>query len=218
MAFLSSLAVILATRLGLKLAEKKKWLPAGVYHQLAINKLKYGDLQDAIRLNEIALEKSPRHEKAQVVKDLIAMQRDALLGHLMTDIEREKGFIRELQTTSMSISRQLSRLRRSSSLSKFIPWLFLFGNFFAYLASFVLIRIRHEAMVGSLVGGVAVICTLLIYFLFRRLSEYNVQSGIKRQELATMQRSLSQELQMRTRRLRQLQSKLSETRHQLRKP
>ena len=218
MAFLSSLAVIVATKLGFKLAERKKWLPASVYHQLAVNKLRQGDLQATIHLNEITLKKNPRHEKAQVVKDLIAMQRDALLRHLMADIEQEKEFIRELQLANLSVSRQLNHLQKSCYLNKFIPWMFLFANFFVYFSSYVLIQNRHKQIIGSLVGGVAIIGTLLIYILFRQMGEHNIQSSIKKQELATKQRSMSQELQMRTRRLRRLQSKLSETRHQLREP
>lgn len=216
MAFLSSLAIIAATRLGFKLAEKKKWLPKGVYHQLAVNKLRQDDLPGAIRLNQIALEKDPQHEKAQIVQDLIAMRRDAILTGLLTDIAREKESIRDLQTSSLSIARQHGRLNRNRRAQKFIAWVFLFGNFFTYLLSYLILQRSDHQNVGLLVGGAAVSCTLLIYFLFRRMSEGDIQTGIQKQELITTQRSTSRELEMRTRRLRQLQSKLSETRHQLR--
>ncbi|MBN1466449.1 hypothetical protein JXA02_11845 [candidate division KSB1 bacterium] len=216
MTFLSSLAVIAATRLGFKLAEKKKWLPKSVYHQLAVDKLRQDDLAGAIRLNEIALEKDPQHEKAQIIKDLIAMRRDAILSRLLTETGREKESIRELQINSLFIARQLDRLNRNQSMQKILSWVFLFGNLFTYLASYLILQRQGHSNAGFVVGGVAVICTLLIYFLFRRMSERDLQRGIKKQELVTAQRSTSRELEMRARRLRQLQSKLSETRHQLR--
>ena len=216
MALLSSLAFIAVTKLGLKVAEKKKWLPAGVYHQLTMEKLRQGDLRQAIRLNEIALQKDPDLEKALVVKDLIAMRRDALLHHVLKDLEQEKNAIREIQSKSLSISRELGRLRTVERMNKFAPWVFLFLNIFTYLSSYLLIVLWNRFISGSLLGGFAVICTMFIYMLFRRMFDQNIQINLRRQELFAAQKSMAHELEIRTRQLRRLQSKLSETRHQLR--
>ena len=108
MAFLSSLAVVAATKIGFKVAEKQKWLPARVYHQLAIDKLRSGKLKDAARANAIALKKKPDYEKAMVVRDLIAMRRDALLTRLLRDIDIEESAIRDINKNSRKISRSVT--------------------------------------------------------------------------------------------------------------
>ena len=215
MAFLSSVAIIAATKLGFKLAEKKKWLPAGLYHQLTLEKLKQGDLQNAVRLNEITLEKKPDHEKAQIVQDLIAMRRDTLLSQILQNIKLEKSAIRDIHEESRRISRRLYRLKTTEYLSKFAPWVFLFVNIFTYLFSYVLIVVYNNQIAGSLLGGFAVVCSLLLFFHFRRFNEVNIQCGLQAQELTSAQKSMAKELVIRNRRLRQLQSQLSRTRYQL---
>ena len=80
MALLSSIVVVAATKLGLKVAGKRKWLPKSIYHQLALEKMRHGELVDALRLNEIALQKKSDYEKALILRDLISMRRDALVN------------------------------------------------------------------------------------------------------------------------------------------
>lgn len=215
MAILGSLAVMTATRLGFKLAEKKKWLPSSVYHQLAMEKLRAGELQDAVRLNNIALQKKPDYEKALIVKDLLAMRRDALVADLIRQITQEQAAIQSIEKTTISISRQLSRFKMRVTLIKIIPWLFLFVNIFIYLLSYFYLTMWHNPMIGSVLGGAAIVSSILVYFLFQAMTERDIQASLKRDEMRTAKHSMSRELVIRQNRLRMLQSKLSQTRYQL---
>lgn len=215
MALLSSLAVVTASRLGFKLAEKKKWLPSSVFHQLSVEKLRSGDLQEAIHLNAIALQKKPDYEKALVVKDLLAMRRDAMLADLLSQIKVESAAIQTLDKSMASVSRQLGRFKMTVLLNKIVPWLFLFVNIFIYLLSYLFLTIWQQPLYGSVLGGLAVVTSILAYFFFQFMSDRDIQTRLKKNELETAQKSMVQELAIRNKRLRALHSKLSQTRYQL---
>ena len=216
MAFLASIAIVAATKLGFKVAEKKKWLPKSIYHQLALDKMQHGELFDAMRLNEIALQKNPNYEKALIVKDLIAMRRDALLNNLLRDIDQETRAIKDLGEENRAINRRLARYGMATLILKIAPWLFLFINIFTYLASYLFFVRAHHLIWGSLLGGFGVMCTMLVFYFFRLMHELEIKYGIQQDELLAAQKSMAKELDIRTRRLRQLQSKLLQTRYQLR--
>ena len=216
MTFFSSLAVMAATRLGYKVAERKKWLPSSLYHQLALDKLRDGDLQQAARLNQIALQKKPNYEKALIVKDLIAMRRDALLNNLLQQINSEKTAIGEIDHQNKAVSRQYRRVRFIAGFLKFSPWMFLFINIFTYLLAYFFLTTGQRLILGTTLGGFAVVCTILVFVFFRTVSDQEVQARLKLDDLLAARKSMRSELGMRERRLRSLQSKLSETRYKLR--
>jgi len=203
-----------ATRLGFKIAEKKKWLPSSVYHQLALEKLRTGNLEEAVKLNNIALQKRPNFEKALVVKDLLAMQRDALIAKLLKSIEQEKTSIKMLQKADADTKRQLKLIKIKLRLFTFLPLLFLFLNIFIYLWSYVLLIVWQHPMAGSLLGGSAIVGSILVYFYFQFVRDRDIQERIKKDELLSAQYSKTQELAIHQKRLRTLQSQLSQTRYQ----
>lgn len=216
MSFLSSIAVVAATRLGYKLAEKKKWLPTSLYHHLTLIRLRDGNLRDAHRFNQIVLHRKPHYEKALIVQDVISMQRDALLAQLIQDISHENTSIREIVAADKTISRQLDRLKFFAHVFKFLPWIFLFFNIFLYLSAYYVLIISKKSLAGGLLSAGAGGCTVLILLFFRSISELHIQNSIKQKELSTAQKSRVQELNIHQHRLRELQSQLSQTRHYLR--
>ncbi len=215
MAIFSSLAVMTATRLGFKLAEKKKWLPPSVYHQLALEKLRSGDLQSAIRFNAIALQKKPDYDKALVVKDLLAMRRDALVAALLAQINQEQAAIKTIEKNVAAVVRQLGRLNLQIYLNKIIPWLFLFVNIFNYLLSYLFLTQWQRPMVGSVLGGLAIVVSIILFFLFKVMNDRDIYSSLKKNELKTSQKSMTRERAIHEKRLRAAQSQLSQTRYQL---
>ncbi|MBN1479729.1 hypothetical protein EH223_17615 [candidate division KSB1 bacterium] len=216
MSFLSSIAVVVATRLGYKIAEKKKWLPSSVYHQLTLAKLRDGNLRDAIRLNHIALQKKPNYEKALIVQDVIAMQRDALFSRLTHDINQETVAIQDIAIVNRVLSRQLFRAKIVAHFNKFLPWILLFFNIFLYLLAYFFFVVGSDAVAGSLLSAGAIGCTVLIVALFRFMNDLQIRNSLQQKELSTAQRSKAQELNLHKRRLRELQSQLTQTRYQLR--
>ncbi len=180
-----------------------------------MEKLRAGELQAAVRFNRIALQKNPHHEKALIVKDVLAMRRDALLMDLMQHIEQERAAMHKIEKTLTFISRQLSHFKSRILVFKISAWLFLFVNIFIYLSSYFYLTVRHNPIIGSVLGGLAVVSSVVVYFLFQFMRDRDIQSILKKNELMSAQKSMTQELAMRKKRLRTLHSQLSQTRYQL---
>jgi hypothetical protein len=99
-------------------AEKQKWLPKFFYHRLSMEKLKQGDLEGAELYNAIAINKGPAYEKALIMRDLIAMNRDAQADELDLLIREEERNITEVERLRARNLRILSRQRRRESWIK----------------------------------------------------------------------------------------------------
>jgi hypothetical protein len=98
-------------RAGYRFAERREWLPASVYRQRALKCLKDGDLPSSARYNRIALAKRPDAENALVIRDLLAMRRDALLRNLETRIEKEHRAINDIHLERDQYRNRRRRLR-----------------------------------------------------------------------------------------------------------
>ena len=94
---ISIYSLLAVSKIGVKIAERKKWMPAGYYHRLSLQKLKQGDLRGAEKFNTIAINKSPDDEGALVVRDLIAMHRDVNARDIMNRIVVEEEQIIQLE-------------------------------------------------------------------------------------------------------------------------
>ncbi len=115
-----SLPAMVLLRLGYSLADKKQWLPRSAYHRQSIRSLKEGDLDGAARYNAIALKKSGEYQAALIVRDVIAMHRDALRDKFSKEIAKEKNRIQELMNRIMTL--QISN-RKLGRLLKGFKWL-----------------------------------------------------------------------------------------------
>ncbi len=105
-------------RLGYKFAENKKWLPDYVYHNLSVNKLKDGDLEQALYFNRIAIDKNPKSEKAQIMRDIINMRKDVSLTSLENRIKNELENISDLKEHIRQIQKDVRvyKIRKRSLL------------------------------------------------------------------------------------------------------
>jgi hypothetical protein len=119
---LTSLAVAVS-RLAYRLAEKRRWLPGGAYHRMSVDRLKAGDLEEAERLNRLALARAPGHGKAQVVRDLIAMRRDASAAALGRRIDEERRRVRGLQAECRARRLRVARIERRRRRKRWSAWL-----------------------------------------------------------------------------------------------
>lgn len=216
MALFSSLAFYTATRLGYKLAEKKKWLPKRIYNHLALDKLKQGDIQTASRFNRIVLEKHPDDEQAQVVKDLILMHRDAEFYHLTKNIAAaEEGLLR-LKSERIDISRTIRHNDRAKRWIMVLSWTCLLLNIFLYLASFFMATHYQRPIMGAVLGAVSVVVTLLVVRLVKRHHEKSISLDLHTQELQAATKSIQRDIDIREKHVRELKSQLTEFKYQYR--
>ncbi len=108
--FITSALFSLGTKATLKLAERYQFLPAKVYHRMALDKLKESRLDEAAHYNRITLTKKPDFDKAQVIRDLITMRRDSALSRLDQRINENRYKIQELKNRQKSKNHQRIRL------------------------------------------------------------------------------------------------------------
>jgi len=108
---LSSIAMIIVTKAGYHLAKKRKLLPKGVYHRLSLDSLKVGNFDAAAQYNALAREKDPDYEKAQVVYDLLRMNRDARVEEIRAKAEHHMLEIGRLSLAKKSRLKQLKQLQ-----------------------------------------------------------------------------------------------------------
>lgn len=132
---LSTLSVLVLSKIGYKVAEKQRWLPKFFYHRLSMEKLKHGDLEGAELYNAIAMDKGPDYDKALIMRDLIAMNRDAQADELDLLIREEERNIAEVEKLRARNVRILSRQRQKEK------WIKRASLFFLIIFIFVLVLI-----------------------------------------------------------------------------
>jgi|GEM_PF-4362173 len=108
--FITSALFSLGTKATFKLADRYQFLPAKVYHRMALDKLKESRLDEAARYNRITLTKKPDFDKALVIRDLITMRRDSALSKLDQRITEKRQKIQELKDRQKSQRQQIIRL------------------------------------------------------------------------------------------------------------
>lgn len=196
------------TRLAYRLAEKKRWLPGGAYHRLSLDQLKSGDLDEAERLNRLALERNPGHSKAQVVRDLIAMRRDASTAELQHKIDEEQQQIRALQTERLSCRWTLTKAERSRQRKRLTAWLLVpLAAGGALITSSVVAGDGFPLwgrIVAGVVGGVIVIALVLPRFIGG-----GVDSLVREEECRAALVTLSREIASRTKQSDELARQLA---------
>jgi hypothetical protein len=117
---LSTAALILAGKLGLNVAEKKKWLPSAYYHKKSVEKLKAGDVGKAQWYNDMALNARPDNEKALVMRELISMKHESSMRKIRDYITGRLTKLEELKTSIYRTSRQLKKVRLKKALLKYV--------------------------------------------------------------------------------------------------
>ena len=121
-----------AARVGIKILDKKGWLPADYYHRLSVQKLKSGDLDAAVSLNKIALAKSPDHKKALVIFDVIQMRNDTRLSEILLEIESTQAQMNQVEQESFRLKKSLdkmnmlARLRKTYAIFPLLIFLFIY--------------------------------------------------------------------------------------------
>jgi len=110
---ISIYSLLAVSKIGVKIAERKKWMPAGYYHRLSLQKLKQGDLRGAEKFNITALHKNPDDEGVLVVRDLIAMRRDVDAREIMNRIIAEEEQIIQLQDRKKQNRLRIRRIAKS---------------------------------------------------------------------------------------------------------
>ena len=108
---LSTAALILAGKLGLNVAEKKKWLPSAYYHKKSVEKLKAGDVGTAQWYNDIALNMRPDNEKALVMRDLISMKHESRVKKIKNHITERFLRLQDIETGIDGATNQLKKVR-----------------------------------------------------------------------------------------------------------
>jgi len=177
---LTTLALTVS-RLAYRLAEKKRWLPGGAYHRLSVDSLKTGDLDEAERLNRLALERKPRHGKALVVRDLIAMRRDASTAKLRRQIDEEQLRIRELQTERLACHWMLVKAERRLKRKRRSAWLLVPLAAAGALITGSVVAQDGVPLWGRIVAGVAG-AVLVIALIVPRFTGGRVEASIREEE------------------------------------
>ena len=211
MPLLYSIAIAAAARLGYKLAEDRKWLPGRLYRQLALDKLKSGDLEGALQFSSTALQKNPDDDKAGLVKEIIAMHRDAKMAALLKSIEQEVETLDLLEKGRTRLRRQIRRILWYENVEISLVWLLFIITFSVYILVYFLFDSLDRHIAASLLGGVAVILTIIFVFFFKGLPDKRQQRSLDRLELLASERSMFKEIEMRRNRLLQLRGSLAAT-------
>ena len=211
MPLLYSIAIAAAARLGYKLAEDRKWLPGRFYRQLALDKLKSGDLEGALQFSSIALQKNPDDDKAGLVKEIIVMHRDAKMAALLKSVEQEAETLDLLEKDRIRIRRQIRRILWYKNVELSLVWLLFIITFSVYVLVYFLFDSFNRHIAASLLGGVAVLLTIVFVFFFKSLPDRRLQRSLDRLELLASERSMFKEIEMRQNRLLQLRGSLAAT-------
>ena len=211
MPLLYSIAIAAAARLGYKLAEDRKWLPGRFYRQLALDKLKSGDLEGALQFSSIALQKNPDDDKAGLVKEIIVMHRDAKMAALLKSVEQEAETLDLLEKDRIRIRRQIRRILWYKNVELSLVWLLFIITFSVYVLVYFLFDSFNRHISASLLGGVAVLLTIVFVFFFKSLPDRRLQRSLDRLELLASERSMFKEIEMRQNRLLQLRGSLAAT-------
>ena len=216
MALFSSIAFFTATRLGYKLAEKKKWLPKTVYNHLALDKLKQGDIQAAARFNRVVLQKHPDDEQALVVKDLILMHRDTKFYNLKKHIAGVEEELRRLKTELIENQRTIRRNGVQKRWLLFLSWLLLLLNVALYFVSFFVATHFERPIVGGILGACSVLGTLFLVRLVKRHHDQSIMFDLNTQELEASLKSIQRQIEIREKTLRELKSQFTEFKYHYR--
>ena len=191
---IAAYSVLVLSKLGLKVAEKKKWLPSGYYHKKSVQQLKEGNLEKAIGYNSIAIDKNPDSEKALIMRDLISMQQESKVLKLQREIESTAeriDFIQEEIKTNKKLYKKEQQkyfLTHSLTFILFLPLLisailFLFFNVNSPLFSWFMISVCAINLIGFIIISRTI------------LEDKRIDRSLKKGEFELMQNSLYKRLE-----------------------
>jgi len=188
--------VLACSRLAYRLAEQKRWLPGGAYHRMSVERLRNGDLDEADRLNRLALERKPEHGKALVVRDLIAMRRDASTAALERRIEEERRQIHVLKAECRARRLRVSAIERRRRRKRWSAWLLVpLAGAGALTAGFVAAGGGYPAWcrVAAGVAGALLVLALVL----GRFTKRGVAEELDYEECLAALKTLSREIVVR---------------------
>jgi len=130
-----SIAMLVFAKAGFHLAKKRKLLPKGFYHRLSLDSIRAGDFDAAVEYNALARQKDPYYEKAQVVHDLLRMNRDACVEEIRAKAEHH---MLEIGRLTLEKKSRLEQLKQLQNQKRTLKWrVFTLVVFFLVLASLV---------------------------------------------------------------------------------
>ena len=192
-------------RLGYKFAEKRKWLPDFVYHNLSMQKFKQGDHDQARYYNAIAMQKNPRSLKAQVMQDILNMHHDTAIANMEAWIQQEQQELISLEKTAANADVLLKKAAQRDRLLKIV----LFSGMTAFLLSTLFLGMHKRDMlfyIFLITGGVGIV-TLFIYFRILSMGQ-DIRRTLHHQEQLALSQTVRSEIAARKKRLEKLQDQL----------
>lgn len=191
---IAAYTVIALSKLGIKFAENKKWLPAGYYHKKSVEQLKSGDIQGAIEYNYTAIKKNPESEKAQVVKELISMQQDSELKTCQRQIDAEEKSIHALEKELAGNIKDFDQYRRKYNIKQNSAFLLFVPILYSFLYLF-LFETQNQYFVWLLVA-VSLVNLVGFVVLSKTVLEKNrISYFLQKQEFDMTQHSLKRQLE-----------------------
>jgi len=203
--------VLLVSRLTWRLAEKKRWLPGGAFHRRSMEHLRSGDLDAAERLNRLALERKPRHDKAQVVRDLIAMRRDAVTADLQRQFDEETCRIDDLAEEREACRRTLVRIDKRRRRARILTWLLAPLAATGALGVGMVMGGGAYPLWARVTAGAAGAGIVLALVLSRFVADGRVDDVVQKEEKRAALTTLARELGTRRRRAAELDRRLMES-------
>ena len=191
---IAAYSFLVLSKLGLKVAEKKKWLPSGYYHKKSVHQLKDGNLEKAMDYNSIAIDKNPESEKALIMRDLISMQQESKAMKLQREIESTQERIQHNQA-EITANKKLYKkeqqkyfLTHSLTFILFLPLLisavlFLFFKVNSPLFSWFMISVCAINLIGFMIISRTI------------LEDKRIDRSLKKSEFELMQKTLNQRLE-----------------------
>lgn len=190
---IAAYSVLVLSKLGLKVAADKKWLPSGYYHKKSVEQLKDGNIEEAIGYNDIAIDKDPDSEKALIMRDLILMQQESKLLKIVREIKRTEEKIGHLQEDIKSSKDAFKKERRKYYLNFSLA----FVLFLPILFSTIVFFFANETSTIFLWFLLFVCCTNIIGFVLLSrsfLEDKRIDGFVKRDEFKIIQNTLNKRL------------------------
>jgi len=199
-------AVRVAVKLGFHVAERKKWLPNQAYSHFAMERLKENNIAEASRLNEIALEKNPASEKAQILHDLIEMRIDAKISALVKEFDQLNQQLISAQHNLVIYrkkQRALVSKQRAQKVFAVLPFILL-----------CLLSLYFQVTIKPWVIVVAIACLALLIFQFFRYRHQYIERALHIQELRAAIESTKKEIALLNKSINKLSEKINKERSQ----
>jgi len=212
MAFTAISSILTAglIKLGYKFAENKKWLPKSIYHRLSVKKLKEGDLKQADYFNSIAIAKHPDYENALIMRDIIAMQKDANTNRLEKLITAEEDYIIKIKKLKKENEKKLNNKSSINIIAKILNIFIFLGVIFC---TFIGINyLKNYELKYTFWPVILIILFLVLYIVLNRIfGKYNkIKETILWQERIATIETYHREIKVREKRIKIFKNDLKE--------